>query len=87
MLGRTLSDKQIIQILQDVEAGQLTIDTVCCTYKITENTFNRWLYTYSRKTPTQRVSELQQENLQLKQTLAEREQELYGLKELLARFR
>jgi transposase-like protein len=87
MLGRQLSDNQIIQILHDVETGRLTIDDVCCAYKITENTFNRWLYTHSRKTPTQRVSELQQENLQLKQILAEREQELHAAKELLARFR
>lgn len=86
MLGRQLSDTQIIQILQDVEAGQLTVASVCSTYKITQDTFNRWLYTYIRKTPTQRVSELQQENLLLKQILTEREQELYAVKEQLARF-
>ncbi len=80
------SEAEIIQVLGDVESGRQTIQAISRTYNITEDTFNRWLYTYGRMTPTARLNRLEEENSHLRRQLAERDQELKVTKATLAQF-
>lgn len=73
MFGHRFSTEQIIQIIHQVETGQLTMTVACRKHKITEDTFHRWLYTYGeRSTPAQRIQMLEQENAQLRRQLDRR---------------
>jgi transposase-like protein len=80
------SEAEIIRILGDVEAGRQTIQAISRTYNITEDTYNRWLYTYGRMTPSARLNRLEEENSHLKRLLEERDQELKATKATLAQF-
>jgi putative transposase len=86
MIGSRFTEEHIIQILYEVETGQQTVIAVCRTHNISEDTFNRWLYTYRNICPAALLRPLKEENTQLKHLLAERERELYAVKEALAKF-
>lgn len=85
--ARTVSQEQIVAILQQAEKGEQTIQAVCREHGITETTFYRWRKIYGGMTVSEahRLKELEKENSRLKRLLAERDLEVDALKEYLAK--
>ena len=65
-------EEQIIRILQEAE-GDATVRDICRKHQITEQTFYRWRNKYGGMTVSEarRLKELEQENIQLKQIVAD----------------
>lgn len=80
------TQEQIIQVLQEVQAGGTARD-ICRRHGVSEQTFYRWKAKYGdlRKSDVRRLRQLEEENRKLKQLLAEATLDNQALKELLAK--
>ena len=65
-------EETIIKILQEAE-GEMTVREVCRKYQIVEQTFYRWRNKYGgmEVSEAKRLRELERENVQLKQIVAD----------------
>jgi putative transposase len=86
MRASQFSEEQILQLLHQAERGEQPIGVLCREVGISEQTFYRWRQKFGGITvpATQRLRELEQENVRLKRLLAERDLEVDALKVLLA---
>ena len=87
MKAGRFTEAQIITILREAEAGQLTIEALCRKHAIGEATFYRWRSTYGGMDPAEaaRLKQLEREHARLKQRLAERDLEIAGMTEVNAK--
>ncbi len=87
MKTSTFTEEQIVQILRAAETGEQTIGSVCRAQGIAENTFYKWRKKYGGVdvAAIKRLREREQENARLKRLLAERDLEVDGMKEVLAK--
>ena len=85
MKAGQFSQEQIVAILHQAEKGEQTIQAICREHGITETSFYRWRKAYGGMSvaETQRLKELEKENLRLKRLLAERDLALDALQEYL----
>jgi putative transposase len=86
MRASQFSEEQILHLLHQAERGEQPIGVLCRELGISEQTFYRWRQKFGGITvpATQRLRELEQENVRLKRLLAERDLEVDALKVLLA---
>jgi putative transposase len=86
MKGKRFSEEQIIGVLKEAEAGVKTAD-LCRRHGITEQTFYRWKSKYSGMAVSEmrRLRQLEEENRQLKQVVAELTLDNRALKEVVAK--
>ena len=89
MKASQFSDEQIVQLLQQAERDEQTIEALCRAYGIAEATFYRWRKKFGgmAQNDVQRLRDLEKENSRLKRLLAERDLEVDALKEFLAKKR
>jgi putative transposase len=89
MKANQFSDEQIVQLLQQAERDEQTIEALCRAYGIAEATFYRWRKKFGgmAQNDVQRLRDLEKENSRLKRLLAERDLEVDALKEFLAKKR
>ena len=89
MKANQFSDEQIVQLLQQAERDEQTIEALCRTAGIAEATFYRWRKKFGTLavSDVQRLRELEKENSRLKRLLAERDLEVDALKAFLAKKR
>lgn len=87
MRASQFSEEQILHLLHQAERGEQPIGVLCRELGISEQTFYRWRQKFGGITvpATQRLRELEQENVRLKRLLAERDLEVDALKVLLAK--
>jgi putative transposase len=87
MRASRFSEEQILHLLHQAERGEQPIGVLCREHGIREQTFYRWRQKFSGMTvpDTQRLRELERENVRLKRLLAERDLEVDALKVLLAK--
>ena len=80
------TQEQIIQVLQEVQAGDTARD-ICRRHGVSEQTLYRWKAKYGdmQKSDLRRLRQLEEENRKLKQLLAEATLDKQALKELLAK--
>ncbi len=74
MKRKLFAPEQIIAILQEAEAGALSVTDLCRKHGINEVTFDRWRKRYQGMTVSdaKRLKRLVDENARLKKLLAER---------------
>jgi putative transposase len=86
MRASQFSEEQMLHLLHQAERGEQPIGVLCRELGISEQTFYRWRQKFGGITvpATQRLRELEQENVRLKRLLAERDLEVDALKVLLA---
>jgi putative transposase len=84
MPGKRYNEDQIISVLNRIDQGE-KIKDVCRELGVSEQTYFRWKSKYGgmSKSELQRAKQLETENAKLKQILAERELEIYAMKEIL----
>ena len=87
MKKKRYSAEQIVKIVQEAEQGATTIGDLCRRYEVSEATYYRWRRVYGNmKTPeVKRLRELEWENVRLKRLVAERDQEVDAMKEVLSK--
>ncbi len=87
MKSSQFSTEQSIKILEQAERGDQPISAICRAHGIAETTFYRWRKQFGGMSvnEAQRLRELEKEHARLKRLLAERDLEVDGLKELLAK--
>ena len=86
MKRKRFSEAQIIGVLKEAEAG-VKKQELCRKHGITEQTFYRWRSKYGglQVSDVTRLKQLEAENRQLKQLLAEAHLDQAALKELLSK--
>jgi putative transposase len=79
------TEAQIVQILGQAGASEMTVADLCRLHGISENTFYRWRRRYGdmQVSEVRRLRELEAENARLKRLLAERDLELDAIREVL----
>ena len=87
MKRKLFAPEQIIAILQEAEAGTLSVTELCRKHGINEVTFYRWRKRYQGMTTSdaKQLKRLVDENARLKKLLAERDLEVDALKSVLAK--
>jgi putative transposase len=72
MKGKRYTEEQIIRILQEAESG-LTVADICRKYNCAEQSFYRWKAKFGGMTVSEakRLKELERENVELKQIVAD----------------
>lgn len=73
-MGRKrFKEEEIIEILREVTADQLSVSEACRKYSIADVTFYKWRKRYGgiEKTEIRRIKELEKENAELKKALGE----------------
>ncbi len=80
------TQEQIIQVLQEVQAGGTARD-ICRRHGVSEQTLYRWKAKYGnmQASDVRRLKQLEDENRKLKQLLAEATLDNQALKDLLAK--
>jgi len=83
MKGKRFTEEQIIRILQESERG-LTVAKVCRKHNCSEQSFYRWKAKFGgmEVADVKRLRELQRENTQLKQIVAEQTLDIRMLKDV-----
>ena len=81
------TEEQIVAIVRESEAGDLTVAQVAKKHGITQTTLFRWRRKYGGLEPSQaaELSILQRENARLKKLVAERDLQIEILKEINAK--
>ena len=83
-MKKRYTEEQIVAILKEGESGG-KINDICRKYGIHENTYFRWRSKYSGVgvPEIRRMRELESENGRLKHIVAERDLEIYAMKEVM----
>ena len=81
------SDEQIVAALREAERGGNTIIEICRRLGVTEQTFYRWRTKFGGSTvqDVRQLKHLVKENARLLRLLGQRDVEIDGMKELLAK--
>lgn len=81
------TEKQIVLVLKEVEAGVATISEVCRRMKIHERTFYKWREKFESMDANEvaRLRQLEDENRRLKQALAELTLDNRALREIVSK--
>lgn len=81
------SDEQIVAALREAERGENTIIEICRRLGVTEQTFYRWRTKFGGSTvqDVRKLKRLVKENSRLLRILGQRDVEIDGMKELLAK--
>ena len=81
------SDEQIVAALREAERGENTIIEICRRLGVTEQTFYRWRTKFAGSTvqDVRKLKRLVKENSRLLRILGQRDVEIDGMKELLAK--
>ena len=81
------SDEQIVAALREAERGENTIIEICRRLGVTEQTFYRWRTKFGGSTvqDVRKLKRLVKENSRLLRLLGQRDVEIDGMKELLAK--
>lgn len=79
--------EQIVQILQEAERGETTIEEVCRRHGVSESAFYRWRKNFGsmQVDDVAEYRRLQQENARLKRLVAERDLEIDAMKDVLSK--
>lgn len=87
MKKKRFSEEQIVRILREAEKKERTIGEICKEHGVTEQSFYRWRNQFGgmEVNDVRRLRELERENTQLKQLLAERVMEIAAMKKVLKR--
>jgi putative transposase len=80
---KRFTEEQIVQILQEAESGMSAKD-VCRKHNVSEQSFYRWKAKYAGMgvSEVKRLRELERENAQLKQIVAEQALDIRMLKDV-----
>jgi putative transposase len=86
MKGKRFKEEQIIRLLQEAESG-LTVADVCRKHNCSEQSFYRWKAKFGGMTVSEakRLKELQRENIDLKQIVADQALDIRMLKDVNSR--
>ncbi len=86
MKGKRFKEEQIIRLLQEAESG-LTVADVCRKHNCSEQSFYRWKSKFGGMTVSEakRLRELQRENTELKQMVADQALDIRMLKDVNSR--
>ena len=86
MKGKRFKEEQIIRLLQEAESG-LTVADVCRKHNCSEQSFYRWKAKFGGMTVSEakRLRELERENTELKQIIAEQVLDIRMLKDVNSR--
>jgi putative transposase len=86
MKGKRFSEEQIIRILHEAEAG-LSVAEVCRKHNCSEQSFYRWKAKFGgmQVSDAKRLRELERENTQLKNIVAEQTLDIRMLKDVNSR--
>lgn len=76
------TEEQIVGLLREAEKGEEKLEALCRACGITAQTFYRWRKKYGgiEVSDLRKMRQLERENAQLKQLLAERELDIAALK-------
>ena len=86
MKGKRFTEEQIIRLLQEAESG-LTVADVCRKHNCSEQSFYRWKAKFGGMTVSEakRLKELERENIDLKQIVADQALYIRMLKDVNSR--
>ncbi len=86
MKGKRFKEAQIIGLLQEAESG-LTVADVCRKHNCSEQSFYRWKAKFGGMTVSEakRLKELERENIDLKQIVADQALDIRMLKDVNSR--
>lgn len=86
-MKKKFTDEQVVGILSGFEASGLTIKEYCRQREVSEQTFYKWRKRFGTMEveEVRQLWQLQQENARLKRLRAERDLEIDGMKEVLAK--
>lgn len=86
-MKKKFTDEQVVGILPGFEASGLTIKEYCRQREVSEQTFYKWRKRFGTMEveEVRQLWQLQQENARLKRLRAERDLEIDGMKEVLAK--
>ena len=86
MVRKKYTEKQIIAVLREGEAGAKVVD-LCRKYGMSDATYYNWKAKYAGLTVSElkRLKALEEENRRLKQIVGEQALDIRALKELLAK--
>jgi putative transposase len=81
------TDEQIVAVLREAEKGENSIIDICRRVGVTEQTFYRWRSKFAGSTvqDVRKLKQLVKENARLLRLLGQRDVEIDGMKELLAK--
>ena len=81
------TDEQIVAVLREAEKGESSIIDICRRVGVTEQTFYRWRGKFAGSTvqDVRKLKQLVKENARLLRLLGQRDVEIDGMKELLAK--
>ena len=81
------TDEQIVAVLREAEKGESSVIDICRRVGVTEQTFYRWRNKFGASTvqDVRKLKQLVKENARLLRLLGQRDVEIDGMKELLAK--
>ncbi len=86
MKGKRFTEEQIIRILQEAETG-LAVADICRKHNCSEQSFYRWKAKFGgmEVSEVKRLKELERENVELKQIVADQTLDIRMLKDVNSR--
>ena len=89
MKTRQFTEAQIIQLLQDAQKGDKSVEELCRDFGCSPASFYAWRKRYGDTTPDEakRLRHLETENARLLRIVGQQRLELEGMKEVLAKKR
>lgn len=89
MKTRQFTEAQIIQLLQDAQKGDRSVEELCRDFGCSPASFYAWRKKYGDTTPDEakRLRHLEKENARLLRIVGQQRLELEGMKEVLAKKR
>ncbi|MBX8463562.1 transposase [Deinococcus sp. RIT780] len=89
MKTRQFTEAQIIQLLQDAQKGEKSVEELCRDFGCSPASFYAWRKKYGDTTPDEakRLRHLEKENARLLRIVGRQRRELEGMKEVLAKKR
>ncbi|MCD0164674.1 transposase [Deinococcus sp. 14RED07] len=89
MKTRQFTEAQIIQLLQDAQKGEKSVEELCRDFGCSPASFYAWRKKYGDTTPDEakRLRHLEKENARLLRIVGQQRPPLEGMKEVLAKKR